>query len=47
MSDFSGGFDFTGFILIYLVFIVILLAGWWKVYEKAGRPRLGSDYPNL
>jgi hypothetical protein len=34
-----------GFILVYLVVIVVLIAAMWKVFQKAGRPGWASIVP--
>ena len=47
----QGGGDAAGAavgffgIILYLAFIVVVIAGWWKTFEKAGKPGWGAIVP--
>jgi Family of unknown function (DUF5684) len=32
-------------IIVWLAFLVLILAGWWKVFEKAGKPGWAAIVP--
>ena len=35
----SSAFHFTaGIIILYLVILIPMIIGWWKIFEKAGKP---------
>jgi len=42
MALFGGVFCF-----VYLVFIVLVVAGYWKTFEKAGKPGWAGDRSDL
>jgi hypothetical protein len=42
----ASAFHFpTWLIILYVVILVITIAGWWKIFEKAGKPGWASIIP--
>ena len=42
----TGGLFAFGFMtIIYLLFIILIIAGLWKVFEKAGKPGWAAIVP--
>jgi hypothetical protein len=41
----AGAIGFIVFLVIYLAIIVVILAGFWKMFEKAGQPGWGAIVP--
>ena len=41
----AGAIGMIVFLVIYLAIIVVVLAGFWKMFEKAGQPGWGAIVP--
>ena len=41
----AGAIGFMVFLVIYLAIIIVILAGFWKMFEKAGQPGWGAIVP--
>ena len=41
----QGGSAFGG--IIAIIILVIFIVAWWKIFTKAGQPRLGKYYSDL
>ena len=42
----ASAFHFpTWLIILYVVILVVTIAGWWKIFEKAGKPGWASIIP--
>ena len=43
-GEVSGGIG-AGMVIVYLLFIVVIFAAWWKIFEKAGKPGWAGIVP--
>ena len=45
LASSGGGFIAFIFLIVYLAFIAFVIAGWWMLFAKAGRPGWGVIIP--